>query len=93
MSVKWREKKRVTQKFNVEKLKENTNLQNYIETIDKNLKNDNTELDQLWEKLEKTIKQAAKDVLGFLRREENLKNGSMTDVEELLKNEMLPEWF
>lgn len=69
LSVKWREKKRVTQKFNTEKLKENTNLQNYIETIDKNLKNDNnTEIDQLWGKLEKTIKQAAKDVLGFEER-------------------------
>ncbi|XP_025407911.1 craniofacial development protein 2-like [Sipha flava] len=39
LSVKWREKKRVTQKFNVKKLKENTNLQNYIETINRNLKN------------------------------------------------------
>lgn len=69
LSVKWREKKRVTQKFNVEKLKENTNLQNYIETIDRNLKNNNnTELDQLWKKLEKTIKQAAKVVLGFEER-------------------------
>jgi len=37
LSVKWSEKKRVTQKFNVEKLKEYTNLQNYIETIHKNL--------------------------------------------------------
>lgn len=33
--VKLREKKRVTQKCNVEKLKKNTNLQNYIETIEK----------------------------------------------------------
>lgn len=42
------EKKRVTQKFNVEKLKEKTNLQNYIETIDRHLKNvNNNEDDKL----------------------------------------------
>lgn len=69
LSVKWRGKNRVTQKFNIEKIKDNTNLQNYIETIDKNQKNNNnTELDLLQENLEKVIKQAAKDVLGFEER-------------------------
>jgi len=49
--------KLVTQKFNVEKLKENINIQNYMKTINRHLEdNGHTELDQLWEKLEK-IKQ------------------------------------
>lgn len=59
----------VIQKFNVEKLKENQNLQNYKETINKNFKNvNNTELDQLCGNLEKSIEQAAKDVQGFEER-------------------------
>lgn len=74
-------KKRVIHKFNIEKLKEKTNLQNYVEIIDRNLKNDNNnELDQLWEKLEKTIKQAAKDVLGFEERRKPKKWFIASDV-------------
>jgi len=53
--VKWQEKVKSTQKFKVEKLKENKNLQDYIKTIDRNLRNHkNTELDHLLENLEKS---------------------------------------
>lgn len=81
LSVNWRTKKTITKKFDLEKLKEQTDKIAYIEAVDKlseRIEN-HTEVDQLWENIENSIKKAACETLGYKRKDIS-KNGSMTDA-------------
>lgn len=67
LSIKWKERKTLAKKVNTEALKNSHTVEQYKNRLNDILRSaeEESSIDEMWEKTEKTVKEMAEEVLGL----------------------------